>query len=234
MPLSPESLQRNQSLQEQAYQALRTAILSGELAPGQRLVETQLAKKLQVSRTPIREAIRLLQHENLATIDPNGILRVATISMTDAVHLYDCRIALEQLSVIGACQNATESQLQDFEAMVKQAEKLVKSKPSQLTTFRLLDLDYRFHRLLAQSSGNPWLVSLLDQVFDKMQLLRIQTTKNNPDVLEIRTEHRLIYEPVRSRNQEAAVQAIKKHLTASKERVIREVQQLQQDAEVAQ
>ncbi len=234
MPLSPESLQRNQSLQEQAYQALRTAILSGELAPGQRLVETQLAKKLQVSRTPIREAIRLLQHENLATIDPNGILRVATISMTDAVHLYDCRIALEQLSVIGACQNATESQLQDFEVMVKQAEKLVKSKPSQLTTFRLLDLDYRFHRLLAQSSGNPWLVSLLDQVFDKMQLLRIQTTKNNPDVLEIRTEHRLIYEPVRSRNPEAAVQAIKKHLTASKERVIREVQQLQQDAEAAQ
>lgn len=234
MPLSPESLQRNQSLQGQAYQALRTAILSGELAPGQRLVETQLAKKLQVSRTPIREAIRLLQHENLATIDPNGILRVATISMTDAVHLYDCRIALEQLSVIGACQNATESQLQDFEVMVKQAEKRVQSKPSQLTTFRLLDLDYRFHRLLAQSSGNPWLVSLLDQVFDKMQLLRIQTTKNNPDVLEIRTEHRLIYEPVRSRNPEAAVQAIKKHLTASKERVIREVQQLQQDAEAAQ
>jgi DNA-binding FadR family transcriptional regulator len=77
-------------------------------------------------------------------------------------------------------------------------------------------------------------VSLLDQVFDKMQLLRIQTTKNNPDVLEIRTEHRLIYEPVRSRNPEAAVQAIKKHLTASKERVIREVQQLQQDAEAAQ
>ena len=234
MPLSPESLQRNQSLQEQAYQALRTAILSGELASGQRLVETQLAKKLQVSRTPIREAIRLLQHENLATIDPNGILRVATISMTDAMHLYDCRIALEQLSVIGACQNATESQLQDLEVMVKQAEKLVKSKPSQLTTFRLLDLDYSFHRLLAQSSGNPWLVSLLDQVFDKMQLLRIQTTKNNPDVLEIRTEHRLIYEPVRSRNPEAAVQAIKKHLTASKERVIREVQQLQQDAEAAQ
>lgn len=234
MPLSSRSLQRNQSLQEQAYQALRTAILSGELAPGQRLVETQLAKELQVSRTPIREAIRLLQHENLATIDLNGTLRVATISITDALQLYDCRIALEQQSVIEACHNATELQLQDLKVLVEQAEKLVKSKPSQLTSFRLLDLDYRFHRLLAQSSSNPWLVSLLDQVFDKMQLLRIQTTKNNPDVLEIRTEHRRIYEPVRERNPEAAVQAIKEHLTASKERVIREVQQLQQDAEAAQ
>lgn len=234
MPLSSRSLQRNQSLQEQAYQALRTAILSGELAPGQRLVETQLAKELQVSRTPIREAIRLLQHENLATIDLNGTLRVTTISITDALQLYDCRIALEQQSVIEACHNATELQLQDLKVLVEQAEKLVKSKPSQLTSFRLLDLDYRFHRLLAQSSSNPWLVSLLDQVFDKMQLLRIQTTKNNPDVLEIRTEHRRIYEPVRERNPEAAVQAIKEHLTASKERVIREVQQLQHPAEAAQ
>lgn len=67
-----------------------------------------------------------------------------------------------------------------------------------------------------------------------MQLLRIQTTKNNPNVLEIRTEHRRIYEPIQERNPEAAVQAIKAHLTASKERVIREVQQLQEDTEAAQ
>ena len=231
MPLSPSSLQRNKYLQEQTYQVLKTAILSGELAPGQRLVETQLAKKLQVSRTPIREAIGLLQHENLATIDSNNVVRVATISIEDAVQLYDCRIALEQLSVMAACQNATQSQLKELLLMVEQAEKLVNSKPSPLTSFRLLDLDYRFHRLLVQSSGNSWLVDLLDQVFDKMQLLRIQTTKNNLNVLEIRTEHRRIYEPVQQRNPEAAVQAIKEHLIASKERVIREVQQLQQDME---
>ena len=229
-----EPLQRSKSLQEQAYQALRTAILSGELAPGERLVETQLAKKLQVSRTPIREALRLLQHENLASIDSNGVVRVATISIADAIQLYDCRIALEQLSVIGACQNATQSQLQELEAMVEQAQKLVNSKPSQLTSFRLLDLDYRFHRLLAKSSGNPWLESLLDQVFDKMQLLRIQTAKHNLDVLEIRTEHQRIYEPVFQRNPEAAALAIKEHLIASKERVIQEVKLLVQDTEVAQ
>lgn len=234
MSLSPRSLQRNQSLQEQTYQALRTAILSGELTPGQRLIETHLAEKLQVSRTPIREAMRQLQHEDLIAVDSMRVLRVATISMTDAVQLYDCRIALEQLSVAEACQNATESQLKELELMVEQAEKLVNSKPSQLTSFRLLDLDYRFHRQLAQSSGNPWLVSLLDQVFDKMQLLRIQTTKNNPNVLEIRTEHRRIYEPIRERNLQAAVQAIKAHLMASKERVIKEVQQLQENVEVAQ
>lgn len=234
MTLSPHSLHRSQSLQEQTYQALRTAILSGELAPGQRLVETQLAQKLQVSRTPIREALRLLQHESLASIDSDGALRVATISITDTIQLYDCRIALEQLSVVEACQNATITQLDELESIVEKAEKLVNTKPTPLTSFLMLDVDYRFHRLLAHSSSNPWLVSLLDQVFDKMQLLRIQTTQNNPDVLEIHTEHRQIYQPVRERNPEAAAQAIKKHLTASKERVVREVQQLQQNNQANQ
>ena len=234
LPLSPRSLKRNQSLQEQAYQALKTAILSGELAPGQRLVEVQLAKQLQVSRTPIREAMQLLQHENLISSDANDTLRVATISVTDAAQLYDCRIALEQLSVTEACQNATKSQLKELEKMVEEAEKLVMSKRSQLTSFRTLDLDYRFHRLLAKSSGNPWLVSLLDRVFDKMQLLRIQTTKNNLEVLEICTEHRQIYEPVRDRNSGVAAKAVKEHLIASKERVIKEVEQMQQDTKAAQ
>lgn len=234
MPLSSQLLQRSQSLQEQAYQALRTAILSGELSPGQRLVETQLAKKLQVSRTPIREALRQLQHEDLATIDSNNVLRVTQFSVTDAVQLYDCRIALEQLSVAGACQNATTSQLQELSLMVMRAEKLVGSKPSQLTNFQLLDLDYRFHRLFAESSANLWLRSLLDQVFDKMALLRIQTIQHNRNVLEIRTEHRRIYEAVRERNAEVAVQTIKDHLTAAKERVVQEMQNLQQGTEIVQ
>jgi len=234
LPLSPRSLQRSQSLQEQTYQALRTAILSGELMPGQRLIETHLAKKLQVSRTPIREALRQLQREELVIAEPNNILRVATISMTDAIQLYDCRLALEQLSVVEACEHATESQIQNLNLMVMQAEKLINSKPSQLTNFQLLDLDYRFHRLLAESSGNLWLRSLLDQVFDKMMLLRIHTIQNNRDVLEIRTEHRRIYEAVQARNPDAAIQAIKAHLVASKERVAREMQNLQQSSGIVQ
>lgn len=234
MPLSSRTLQRQQPLQAQAYQTLRTAILSGELVAGQRLIETQLAKKLQVSRTPIREALRQLQHEDLVTVDASNVLQVTRFSITDAMQLYDCRIALEQLSVAGACQNATHSQLQELNLMVMQAEKLVGSKPSQLTDFQLLDLDYRFHRLFAESSGNLWLRSLLDQVFDKMALLRIQTIQHNRNVLEIRTEHRRIYDAVALRSSEAAVQAIQDHLTAAKERVVCEMQHLLQDTNVVQ
>lgn len=233
MTLSPRSLQRVQSLHEQTYQTLRTAILSGELEAGKRLIETQLAQMLQVSRTPIREAIRQLQLENLIMADPNGALRVAALSIADAAYLYDCRIALEQLSVSAACQNATAAQLAELDWSVQQAEKTTVQQTHQLTNYQLLHMDYEFHRLLAQSSSNPWLVSLLDQVFDKMALLRLRTMQHNPRVLEIKQEHRRITRAVCDRNVEAAKLAMREHLSASKERVIREIQQLEQKTEIA-
>lgn len=219
----PRSLQRQQPLKEQAYQVLRVAILSGELPPGQRLVESQLAKELQVSRTPVREALRLLQHEELVTVDADNVLQVATFTEKDAAEFYDCRIALEQLSVAGACQNSTDLQQQELQRIVQQAEKLSTGKSSQLLNFQLLDLDYRFHRLIAESSQNLQLRSMLDHLFDKMMLLRIQTIQQNRSVLNISTEHQQICDAIAQRNSGVAVEAIKSHLIASKERVVREM-----------
>lgn len=227
------SLPRKQPLQEQVYQSLRSAILSGELSSGERLVEAQLAAKLQVSRTPVREALRLLQHENLIQVHVSGSIHVAILSEEDAAQLYDCRIALEQQAVRQACQFATAAQLAELADMLLQAEKLANSKQTKLTSFQMLDLDYQFHRLIAQSSGNIWLTALLDQVFDKMQLLRLQTTLKNPRVLEIQVEHGCIYEALVQRNAEAAVAALTSHLSASKERVVREVAEMNLNTEQA-
>jgi DNA-binding GntR family transcriptional regulator len=231
--LSSRPLRRQKSLQEQAYQTLRGSILTGELTPGQRLIETQLAEQLDVSRTPIREALRLLQHEGLAIADDSGAVRVATVSIADAIELYDCRLALEALSVAQACHHATSAQLEELESLVAQAEKLSQIPTGQMINYQLLDLDYRFHRLLGQCSGNSYLTSLLDHVFDRMLLLRIQTTMNNPDVLEIRLEHRQIYEAIAQRNSREAESAIREHLIASKERVIRELRSLQDSSQQA-
>ncbi len=227
MALSSHSLQRNQSLHEQTYQALRNAILSGDLVAGSRLVETQLAAMLEVSRTPIRESIRQLQRENLIATDATGAIRVAMLSVIDAIQLYDCRIALEQLSVAEACRNVTSEQLERLDRAMVQAEKAVGQEPNQLTNFQVLHMDYQFHQLLAESSENAWLVQILDQVFDKMALLRLRTMQHSPGVLEIRGEHRRIYEAVRDRNSTAATQAMQYHLILSKERVVQEIQALE-------
>ncbi|MGQ9870323.1 GntR family transcriptional regulator [Leptodesmis sp.] len=228
--ISSRPLQRSQSLYEQTYEAIRTAILSGELAAGTRLIETQLAEQLQVSRTPIREAIRQLQRENLVTADGHGFVRVASLSISDAMQLYDCRIVLEQLSVSEACRNATISHLDRLQQIVHQSEQTVEQQPNELTHHQLLHMDYQFHRLLAESSGNFWLVQILDQVFDKMALLRLRTLQHNPRVLDICSEHRRIYEAIGDRNSIAANQAIQFHLISSKERVVQEIKQLEEEA----
>jgi DNA-binding GntR family transcriptional regulator len=231
--LSSRFLKRSQSLQEQAYQALRTAILSGELVPGQRLVETQLAQMLQVSRTPIREALRQLQIGDLA-VDDQGVMKVATFTSEDARKLYECRLALENVSVNEACQKISDRQLTQIERLIQKAEKLLSAKPTKLTNFQLLDLDYQFHRTIAQGSNNEWLVALLDQLFDKMILLRIQTLLSNPTVLEVRWEHRQIYDAIAQRNSKKAIQAVQEHLVASQARVVHELEQIQQSRDAAQ
>ncbi|MGF1539503.1 MAG: GntR family transcriptional regulator [Pleurocapsa sp.] len=222
------AIQRNKSLREQVYQALRIIILRGDLASGERIVETKLAERLQVSRTPIREAIGQLQREKLVVSNPNGGFKVATLSIKDALQLYDCRIALERVSVINACDSIDSQQLQQLEQYVVLAEKLTASNSikSNKNSLELLELDYQFHRLIAESSGNQWLLNLLEQVFDKMALLRLQTTQHNPKVLEIRLEHRQIYEAIAQRNSDLAQQAIQEHLIASQARVAKELENI--------
>ena len=216
------AIQRSQSLRQQAYRALRKIILEGDLASGERIVETKLAKKLQVSRTPIREAIGQLQREQLVVSIPNGGFRVATLSTQDAIQLYDCRIALEKLSVMDACHYISDKQIKQLEKHVLLAEEL--NEKGKLDSFQLLEIDYQFHHLIAESSGNQWLLNLLEQVFDKMALLRVQTTKHNPKVLEIRLEHREIYEAIAQKKANLAQETVTKHLVASKARVLKELE----------
>lgn len=232
------------SLYQQTYRTLRQNILAGELAPGERLIEQRLAERLVVSRTPIREALRQLQREGLIQADLGGGLRVTTISIADAIQLYDCRLGLEQVAAIGACENATSLQLDGLRHCLDQARphptapSLSTAEVSHIPPVQTdpqaleirLGIDQGFHHLLAQSSGNPWLVNLLDQVFSKMSLLRLTTTYRNPDVLEIWNEHEQIVLAIGQRDPQAAAAAVRSHLVASKARVVQELQGLPPDA----
>lgn len=218
-----------QPLHERVYLALRTSILSGELGLGERLNESQLAKQLEVSRTPIREAIRRLQQEQLLTTDsPDGIT-IVEISLDSAIHLYDCRIALEQLAVEGACRYATSAQLQALEQNLLDSEATFKAQidayhqalPAHNNLgLKQLELNYDFHRLIAESSQNPWLLSLLDQLSNQVKLLRLQILQVPIDVDAIHTEHWQLFHAIARRDTEAATQSIRQHLELSKMRVV--------------
>jgi DNA-binding GntR family transcriptional regulator len=161
----------------------------------------------------------------LAIADEHGAIRVTTVSVRDAIELYDCRLAMESLSVAQACDQATPAQLTELQTLVDQAEKLPPLPQDPLRHYQRLDLDHRFHRLLAQSSNNRYLSRLLDQIFDRMLLLRLQTTRQHPGVLEIHREHRCIYEAIQNRQPDQAVAALQAHLRASRDRVIKALQE---------
>lgn len=229
------------------YLALRQAILSGNLVSGESLIEQALADRFGVSRTPIREAIRQLQQEGLVESERGGGLRVTVITIADAINLYDCRLGLEQVAAMGACENATPAQLEDLQDCLAQANladptmgkgisknKSIKNKLAKSTNRNddsdelenQLHIDQSFHRLIAESSGNPQLADLLEQVFSKMALLRLTTTYQNPDVLEIWAEHKRIVDAIVQRDPQAATIAVRNHLVASKARVVQALQGL--------
>jgi len=232
------------------YLALRQEILSGNLVSGESLIEQTLADRFAVSRTPIREAIRQLQQEGLVEADRGGGLRVTVITIADAIHLYDCRLGLEQVAAMGACENATPAQIEDLQDCLAQAnlaplidaEGSAKKRPGQKALQILavpsdqadelenrLRIDQSFHRLLAESSGNPWLADLLNQIFGKMSLLRLTTTYQNPDVLEIWAEHERIVSAIEQRDPQSAAIAVRNHLVASKSRVVQSLQGIRAD-----
>ncbi|PSR18836.1 GntR family transcriptional regulator [filamentous cyanobacterium CCP3] len=224
MILSQKTPNRSGSLYEQTYLALRSAILSGDIAADERLIETHLADRLEVSRTPVREAIRRLQQESLIQMDSDGGLYIVKLSLRDAIKLYDCRIALERLAVLEACKHATPHHLRKIEQNLVLAEAAANSSPSAqgkptVDSIHLLELSCEFHQLIAKGSGNSWIASLLDQISQKITLIRVQTLKGLDQLIDIDTEHRQIYEAIARRDGVAAEQQMVNHLRASQARI---------------
>lgn len=232
MALSQTTPTRSGSRYEQAYLALRSAILSGDITTDERLIETQLAEKLQISRTPVREALRCLQQESLIQMDADGGLYVVKLSLEDALKLYDCRVALERLAVVGACQNATNQQLQAIEKNLALAKAVTEQDQQTVDIVRMLTFNCNYHQLIAESSGNPWIVSLLDQISQKITLIRVQTLKGLDQLIDIDTEHRQIYEAIARRDQATAEKEIVDHLRKSQERIFEVFQRTELEAQI--
>lgn len=220
----------SQTLHERVYIALRNSILSGQFKQGDRLTESKLAKQLQASRTPVREAIRRLQQEKLLTSEATDSVTIVEISLDSAIHLYDCRIALEQLAVTGACLRITPVQIGALEQNLLESEAALKEQVNSYGKaiaddarydLKQLALNYEFHRLIAESSQNPWLISLLDQLSNQIKLLRLQILQIPIDVEIIQAEHWNLFNAIKNRDSETANQAIKEHLEFSKDRVIK-------------
>ena len=151
-------------LRDVVFNTLREAILKGELKPGERLMELQLAAKLGVSRTPIREAIRMLEQEGLAVTMPRKGAEVAKMTLKDMEDVLQIREALDELAASIACEQMTKEQLDTLTETMHEFEESTKSKDLK----KIAAADVQFHDIIYQATGNPKLVNMLNNLREQM------------------------------------------------------------------
>lgn len=195
-------------LRDLVFNTLRQAILKGELKPGERLMEIQLAEKLGVSRTPIREAIRKLELEGLVLMIPRRGAEVARISHKSLQEVLEVRSALEVLAIELACERISEDDLADLE----QAEQHFREVVRTGSEMEIAQSDEAYHDIIYNASGNKRLVQIINNLREQIYRYRLEYIKDAAKRGTLISEHQRILEAIRSRDVEKATQLIKEHI----------------------
>ena len=157
-------------LRDVVFQTLRQAILSGQLQPGERLMEIHLAKQLGVSRTPVREAIRKLELEGLVSTIPRRGAVVAEITRTDMEDVLEVRHALEDLAVRRASENMSEEQLNELKKASARFEECVRKDDLRASA----QADEEFHEIISEATGNRRLLQILNNLRGQIYRYRLE------------------------------------------------------------
>jgi DNA-binding GntR family transcriptional regulator len=195
-------------LRDVVFNTLREAILKGDLKPGERLMELQLAAKLGVSRTPIREAIRMLEQEGLAVTIPRKGAEVAKMTLKDMEDVLEIRDALDELAVRIACEKISEEQLGRLIGVKELFEK--STRTGDVKT--IAEADVTFHDVIYEATDNPKLVTLLNNLREQVYRYRVEYIKDPKNYPTLIAEHEAIVEGLKNRDQDAATAAMHAHV----------------------
>ena len=192
-------------LREAVAGTLRQAILEGTLSPGERLMELHLAQQLGVSRTPVREAIRLLEEEELVRVIPRRGAVVAQITMQEMEEVREVGCTLEELAVRRACRHMTQEQL----ASLSNAAAAFEEQAASGDLMAAVRAAAAFHEMVGAAAGNRQLVDTLDYIRPRMFRYLLEMIKNKNSHSRLARRHRLLVEALRSADEEKAVQTVR-------------------------
>ena len=195
-------------LRDLVFQALRQAIITGEFSPGERLMEIKLANKLGVSRTPVREAIRMLELEGLVVMIPRRGAEVASITEKELQDALEVRTAIEELSVELACQRIDEQGKERLKQACIDFKEAIDTKHVQ----NIVDGDVNFHDVIFDLTKNKKLINIAHQLREQVYRYRVEYVKDFSyhDVLV--EEHYAITNAILTKDVEKAKEIMKKHL----------------------
>ena len=195
-------------LRDVVFKTLRQAILRGELEPGERLMEIQLAERLGVSRTPIREAIRKLELEGLVLMIPRKGAEVAKISESNLRDVLEVRRSLEELAIDLACQRMTPEELEELKVTQEKFALAIKNGDAM----QIAETDERYHEIIYDSTKNARLVQILNNLREQMYRYRLEYIKDEDKRQVLLIEHERILKAISLRHVQEAKQAIREHI----------------------
>jgi DNA-binding GntR family transcriptional regulator len=192
---------------QRAYEQIREKIITLELAPGALINEQHLAEELDIGTTPIREALKLLFHDDLVVVTPRHGLYVADISIPDLEQLSEMRLSLESLCARLAAQRAGADDLTVLEAL-RQEQASIPPEDSR----RLLDIDHKFHQALVKAAKNKYLTRTLEHFFGLSQRLWYMALPQLDFLPTAVAEHLDLVEAIKNGDADRAEQIMHNHV----------------------
>lgn len=203
----PVQLENYKPLREVVFETLREAIIGGQLSPGERMMEVQLAEEMGVSRTPVREAIRKLELEGFVVMIPRKGAYVAGISLKDIADVFEIRAALESLAAGLAAERITEEELEELERTHIQA-----SNVDNDNIDNLVERDTDFHDIIYKASRNSRLIQIINNLREQIQRFRTTSLAFPGRMKEAIEEHKKMTEAIAERNILLAQQLALEHI----------------------
>ncbi len=196
------------ALYQEVAERLRQRIFAHELAPGSWIDEQRLAEEYGISRTPLREALKVLASEGLVTLKPRRGCYVTEISAQDLQDIFPLLAMLEGRAVVEAMRNARPADIEELEALHARLERAAQSRKIE----RFFETNQEFHRRLLELSGNRWMLIVVQDLRKVMKLSRLLSLTHEGRLEQSLEEHRRIMAAVRDGNVEEAESAVRDHL----------------------
>ncbi|MBR1815390.1 MAG: GntR family transcriptional regulator [Lachnospiraceae bacterium] len=206
-------------LREVVFNTLRKAIIEGEFQPGERLMEVTLANKLGVSRTPVREAIRMLELEGLVVMVPRRGAEVAKITVKDLKDALEVRLALETLSVRLACERIDDEGKEELKTSCIKFREAINSK----LVPAIVQGDEAFHNVIYKATKNDKLINITQNLREQVYRYRVEYVKDFSYHDNLIREHDLITMAILKGDTETAVKIMNEHIYNQEQIVIKNV-----------
>jgi len=204
-------------LRELVCEHIRQAIIDGTFAPGERLMEIQLAEEMGVSRTPVREAIRKLELEGFVVMIPRRGTYVANLSIKDINDVYEIRSSLDVLAAGLAAERITPEEVVSLQNFIKELDRHIEEGNME----KVVETDTAFHDVLYKASRNERLCNIISNLREQITGIRGTSMRYPGRLKDTQEEHRKIVEAIAARDVDRSRAAAQIHMENARRTLMR-------------